>query len=711
MVRRIHEQNKCTSKNTQCTKNYNLENSKVPNKSAYENIYEKQNGKKYSNRNAQTSNNLPINQNTDIQYRYISSNNGKTEKTDNSTEIKKLQVNSGEKYIADIYPKNFDEKTKDNKNPFFLLQMIESKGKGGGDENEIIHIEYNNQPNFHKNSSLSNRLNTINIPMPPVSCKNSYTIVSDEEYVSQTSANDALYMPPECIISEIENKKRAEYAHKENFFVKFEYGTFSFDSILAFKRMHMDKKVKNDVLQEQKWFKMVKRRLFRKIKCQKNIHMQNIEKFQYILENNSCESSVKIHDIMTPVSSLASVCCDRWLDGDIFEEFVSIIEKTSDECVLFNFTHFLRNAETLVAEKVKNKPGLKRLIFYIHVGLVPNNNKASFVGSYIDISDGTNPPNFYQANHFTLGIFDIEGKNVYYADSKAWPVPKEFLQKMKYIADELDLENISYQTSHLASVNHSLHGCSNLCSKYYPYQTCSNICGIIAIIFSVMAAIDFNGFKSISMSSEKSPSMFDKEYLSKVSYLKNASRFSCMLRLTVIEWLVSGKIDMKNLYTDNQINVDSTSAKTNIQKSCEIHTNLQTSSHEQNNMEVDSEMKGSKLMDKNSPSCKVTEPSSQFPNSSHQLNVQPESENKGSKMMDKDRPSCEIKQPSSQIPQKPKSVCTFDLTNIEKLIIGKPKFEHLKKLGKLRIKCINLNHKIKTKQFSCSHEGISDKSA
>ena len=71
------------------------------------------------------------------------------------------------------------------------------------------------------------------------------------------------------------------------------------------------------------------------------------------------------------------------IDGliDIFEEFMSILGSTEDtlDNIAFNFTYCNTDFESLVVDRIKKQTSIKRIIFYLHVGLIPGTNKSTFV--------------------------------------------------------------------------------------------------------------------------------------------------------------------------------------------------------------------------------------------------------------------------------------------------------------------------------------------
>ncbi len=82
----------------------------------------------------------------------------------------------------------------------------------------------------------------------------------------------------------------------------------------------------------------------------------------------------------------------------------------------------------------------------------------------------------------SLLVIDIEQSNSYYGDSLSWPLPKKFNKTIMSTFDLLskDLKiNINKCLENIYHCNNS--NSVKTLSKFYPSQTCSNMCGVIVV--------------------------------------------------------------------------------------------------------------------------------------------------------------------------------------------------------------------------------------
>ena len=82
----------------------------------------------------------------------------------------------------------------------------------------------------------------------------------------------------------------------------------------------------------------------------------------------------------------------------------------------------------------------------------------------------------YMGNHGSLLVIHINDTNSYYGDSLSWPLPCNLKSAIKTTIDFLSVDlhmNINECLDNISILNSS--------EKFYPSQTCSNMCGIIVI--------------------------------------------------------------------------------------------------------------------------------------------------------------------------------------------------------------------------------------
>ena len=85
-------------------------------------------------------------------------------------------------------------------------------------------------------------------------------------------------------------------------------------------------------------------------------------------------------------------------------------------------------------------------------------------------------------NHWSLLVINITEINSYYGDSLSWPLPCNLKKTVKTTFDRLSADlniNINECLDNISILNSSDKCQKSL--KFYPLQTCSNMCGIIVV--------------------------------------------------------------------------------------------------------------------------------------------------------------------------------------------------------------------------------------
>ena len=114
-----------------------------------------------------------------------------------------------------------------------------------------------------------------------------------------------------------------------------------------------------------------------------------------------------------------------------------------------------------------------------------------------------------------------------------------FNRLINLVYSESTAQSTSFSMSHNPTNKGSIHSCDTYCWRYYPLQTCSNICGVSIIISMCLAATADNSFLSLKGSSER---VFSGFY-----YLQDISKYSDFCRFVVMQWLLNEKIEISAL--------------------------------------------------------------------------------------------------------------------------------------------------------------------
>ena len=130
----------------------------------------------------------------------------------------------------------------------------------------------------------------------------------------------------------------------------------------------------------------------------------------------------------------------------------------------------------------RNLTDVEQLILVANVGKMPDNS--------VYLSTPQQP-----GSHWVLVTVELTDRpRVLYCDSMAWDVPPNLLDELSRYTAHFGLPRLSeadtdIQVMHTPTELGHNHTCSGHC-KNYPLQACSNICGIVATICGVIAAMD-----------------------------------------------------------------------------------------------------------------------------------------------------------------------------------------------------------------------------
>ena len=90
-------------------------------------------------------------------------------------------------------------------------------------------------------------------------------------------------------------------------------------------------------------------------------------------------------------------------------------------------------------------------------------------------------------HHWTMAVYNSLANEVIYGDSLGQDMPDEFENKLNTIIEDIysPVLPISKCYCHNPDVHRNSRQCiQGTCSSNYPWQTCSNICGVVVIIMA-----------------------------------------------------------------------------------------------------------------------------------------------------------------------------------------------------------------------------------
>ena len=175
--------------------------------------------------------------------------------------------------------------------------------------------------------------------------------------------------------------------------------------------------------------------------------------------------------------------------------------------------------------KLFNFGTLKRLALPLNVGKRADGK--TFIGAVND-----------SGNHWVLVIVELRPfKRIIYCDTLAWDPPANIVDLVNNFTPYMPRVG-NYDDGHL-SIAHSPmatsqlgHMCDWRC-RNYPLQTCSDICGVIVLINTALAALNRSFFQYLI-------GPYEKEKI----YLHQPTRHCNYLRRVLMSWFAEGRIDV-----------------------------------------------------------------------------------------------------------------------------------------------------------------------
>ncbi len=158
--------------------------------------------------------------------------------------------------------------------------------------------------------------------------------------------------------------------------------------------------------------------------------------------------------------------------------------QSSTLCV---YLDFVGNIKRFVARRLQpDHPRPSSIVFVLNVGKSPDGS--------VYLRDNEN-----QGNHWSISYVDKDKRTVSYADSLAYDVPTCLKQKITKFYMEIygkDMNGFSIKKCH--DHGRSDKKCGQKSPRFCPLQTCSLVCGLVAIISTALACLAKSFQKLIS---------------------------------------------------------------------------------------------------------------------------------------------------------------------------------------------------------------------
>uniref|UniRef100_A0A2C9LSL0 SWIM-type domain-containing protein n=1 Tax=Biomphalaria glabrata TaxID=6526 RepID=A0A2C9LSL0_BIOGL len=229
---------------------------------------------------------------------------------------------------------------------------------------------------------------------------------------------------------------------------------------------------------------------------------------------------------MTP-KELACVSSDGrkgWLVTSHFYWLSRCINQQQNHTCFFVLDPTIKTMSLQKLLGSKSAQDVKRVIFVMSVGR--QDDGVVFLGT--DKTPG---------DHWSMAVVEISTGLLSYCDTLGWQQPEMLFSCIINYTQFFGLAQTSQLKLRMAhEPNTEQHECTPVCTNY-PLQTCSDVCGVIAMICIAVAVLDKDLFELMMKPINKNFNL----------YLTDPTEFSTYLRHVIIYWIASNKIDITRI--------------------------------------------------------------------------------------------------------------------------------------------------------------------
>jgi len=311
-----------------------------------------------------------------------------------------------------------------------------------------------------------------------------------------------------------------------------------------------------------------------------------IMRFKSLIMN---EKATKILDeFQMTTSELARLCVRRLLSSDHVSWICNQLnhQQSNTWCIYLNF---VRDISTFVSQKLSKSHVLpQNLCFVINVG---KSGKTCFVGS--DSQPGC---------HWTVLFYSRSNHTLTYGDSMGWPFPDRVSVLLQTFVDCIWINSPALPTMEfchdVGTHENGARKCSDLCT-HYPYQTCSNVCGVVALVMAAIFCLrdEFFYYLTLHKKSSSIPS----------SFISSPTRYNKYLRRVLISWFSSGNIDIGFVSPRTIIPTDTSAVFSDSEEELDVPRvnidEIQSGQTEDNSMHAEKQANQNVIT---CPTCKLT---------------------------------------------------------------------------------------------------------
>ncbi len=217
----------------------------------------------------------------------------------------------------------------------------------------------------------------------------------------------------------------------------------------------------------------------------------------------------------------------HWLSLNTIETITNIINKSYEitQSLVFIANHTSVNTLLITIKQTSMSQSINQIVFILHVGW-SKDTCSTF------LSD-----NCRKGNHFTLAVYSMDTRRLIYGDTLGWPIPEEFVCTINNIATLFNEPAPHITICHTHEFDSNT--CNLSCSKFYPVQTCNDVCGVAVIVMCSLATYSRKNFINLAVGCENN---------GRLCHIKFISEWSGFLRYIICQWIVRDSIDITEIY-------------------------------------------------------------------------------------------------------------------------------------------------------------------
>ena len=296
----------------------------------------------------------------------------------------------------------------------------------------------------------------------------------------------------------------------ENIYIETNIGRFNLENIATCNLIHQLKTTQSLVKFEIEWFsssKLIPSHLKSKPST------AAINNFKSLLFHHQHDKKLK--DINQSPDSLASICGNRDINSDQVSWVIDKINSSQvrGHCILTSDT---RDPVTYIRHHIQEPEAVEYLGLIINVGKTADGSV--YMGGW-----------YNEGSHWTMALLLRSSNTLIYFDSSGWTMPEGLLEYEQSFHHGLGSQNAplpeSLYAHDPAGTSVRGHRClEGKCITNYPFQRCSNICGVVATEMMAIAMIDPTTFSDILK-------------MQKPYFMRNPTKYSKYLRLVLMAWI------------------------------------------------------------------------------------------------------------------------------------------------------------------------------